>query len=135
MLLLDTTAQVIQGQAYTADETAIIVDGSDGVTKDVYTEDVFAKLDESTGNVLTIADPLNSSEYSVVAKVLQKDGKYYTFDPTSFAVTIGDSEVAFTLDYFAYIDPATEAVYTESGEQPLPSAPRVDQTALEAAEQ
>ena len=126
VLLLDTTAQVVDGQAYTADETAIIIDGSDGVTKEVYTEDVLAKLDESTGNVLTILDPLNSTDYSVVTKVLQKDGKYYTYDPTSFAVTVGDSEVAFTLDYFAYIDPNTLAVYTESGEQPLPSAPRVD---------
>ena len=116
MLLLDTTAQVVNGQAFTADETAIIIDGTDGVTKEVYTEDVFATLDQETGNVLTRADPIHSTDVSVVDKVLKKGGKYYTYDPTSFAVAVGDAKVAFTLDYFAYIDPSTQAVYTESGE-------------------
>jgi hypothetical protein len=110
---------VIGGQAFTADDTAIIRDDK------VFTADDFAYQDPQTGNVLTILDPLHSSEYSVVADVIAKDGEFYTFDPESFAVQVGTSMVAFTLDYFAYIDPATNAVYTESGEQPLPSAPVV----------
>ena len=75
--------------------------------------------------MLTILDPLHSSEYSVVTEVILRNGTFYTYDPESFAVPVGADMVAFTLDYFAYIDPMTGAVYTESGEQPLPSAPIV----------
>ena len=82
---LDEHANVIQGLAYTPDSTAIILD--DGR---VFTEDTFAVQDQATGNILTILDPLENTNYSVVTEVIEKDGKFFTYDPTSFAGTLGN---------------------------------------------
>jgi hypothetical protein len=54
----------------------------------VFTEDTFAYLDQTTGNVLTILDPLNEKNYSVVKDVIAKDGKFYTHDSTSYPVNV-----------------------------------------------
>jgi hypothetical protein len=99
-LLLDTTAKIVNGQVYAPDGTAIILD--DGR---VYTQDNFAYLDQTTGNVLTILDPLHETNYSVVTDVITKNGKFYTVDKESYPVKVGDNYVAYTLDYFAYVDP------------------------------
>lgn len=79
VLLLDRTAQVIDGMAFTPDGTAIILD--DGRC---FTEDSFAYVDQQTGNVLTILDPLHDTNYSVVTDVIYSENKFYTYDETSF---------------------------------------------------
>jgi len=79
---------------------------------------------------LTILDPLNDKNYSVVKDVIAKDGKFYTFDKTSYPIKVNDKLVAYTLDYFAYIDPVSKAVYTVDGEDTLPSTPLVAGAAL-----
>ena len=68
-----------------------------------------------------------------MTEVLQKDEKFYTFDPTSFGAKVGDKTLCFTLDYFAYIDPTTKCVYTTDGEDLLPSTPVVAGAALKSA--
>ena len=118
----------MNGQAFTVDGTALILD--DGR---VFTEDKFAYLDKTTGNVLTILNPLFETTYSVVKDVIYKDDKFYTYDPSSYPVKVGDKYVAYTLDYFAYIDPKTNAVYTSDGEDTLPSTPIIAGAALNAA--
>lgn len=125
VLLLDRTAQVKNGKAYTPDGTAIILD--DGR---VFTQDAFAYKDLTTGNVLTILDPLNEKNYSVVSDVIVKGGKFYTRDKYSYPVNVNGKLVAYTLDYFAYIDPVTNAVYTTDGEDTLPSSPLIAGAAL-----
>ncbi len=96
----------------------------------MFTEDTFAYLDQTTGNVLTILDPLNEKNYSVVKDVIAKDGKFYTHDSTSYPVNVNGKLVAYTLDYFAYIDPVTKAVYTTDGEDTLPSTPLIAGAAM-----
>ncbi len=117
---------VIKGQAFTPDGSAIVLE--DGRC---FTEDSFAYLDQQTGNVLTILDPLHDTNYSVVTDVIYSDGKFYTYDPTSFAYKVDGKVYAFTLDYFAYIDPNTGAVYTSDGEDFLSSSPVVAGAALD----
>jgi hypothetical protein len=66
----------------------------------------------------------------VATEVITKDGKYYTRDKDSYPVNVNGKLVAYTLDYFAYIDPVTKAVYTTDGEDTLPSTPIVAGAAL-----
>ena len=73
------------------------------------------------------------TSYTVVKDVIYKDQKFYTYDATAFPVKVGDKYVAYTLDYFAYIDPKTNAVYTSDGEDTLPSSPVIAGAALNAA--
>jgi hypothetical protein len=96
----------------------------------VFTQDTFAYKDQTTGNVLTILDPLHDKNYSVATEVITKDGKYYTRDKDSYPVNVNGKLVAYTLDYFAYIDPVTKAVYTTDGEDTLPSTPLIAGAAL-----
>ena len=83
--------------------------------------------------MLTILDPLNSTNYSVVTDVIAKDGNYYTLDTTSFPIQVGDHYVAYTLDYFAYVDPNTGAVYTTDGEDTVSSTPVIAAAAVNQA--
>ena len=99
----------------------------------VFTQDNFAYLDQTTGNVLTILDPLHETNFSVVTDVITKDGKIYTLDKTSYPVKVGDHYVAYTLDYFAYVDPNTQAVYTTDGEDTVPSSPVIAAAAINQA--
>ena len=119
---------MINGQAFTPDGTAIILD--DGRC---FTQDTFAKLDQNTGNVLTILDPLHDTNYSVVTDVIYKEPHFFTYDPTSFPAQVGEKTFCYTLDYFAYIDPNTGAVYTTDGEDVLPSSPVVAGAAMNQA--
>jgi hypothetical protein len=68
-----------------------------------------------------------------VSDVIAKDGKFYTYDKTSYPVNVNGKLVAYTLDYFAYIDPVSKAVYTTDGEDTLPSSPLVAGSAMTQA--
>ena len=68
-----------------------------------------------------------------MTELIEKDGTYYTLDTTSYPIQIGDHYVAYTLDYFAYVD-ANGNVYTIDGEDTVSSSPVIAAAAVNQAQ-